>query len=288
MTRLDDYRRWHWLQRETSDIDPVYPVYQWLIPAAGFTPEQAAWLVLLHVNYYHMGSALTAFEQRPEPGPPTPELLRLPTGTERRGHRDWRQMEKHWLALLGKVEQHGSARNWIRRGGTEWRELNEHLANVTGNGRWAAYKLAEMSQKILGVATEVADAGHAYSTGPRKGLADLFPGIPTDNSPSTIRSLEAQTSSLAGQLGEHDIGYVETSLCDFHSLLKGGYYLGHDIDAMQEQLLHPKAQNDMTKAAFIARAQALPNQYLGELNGWTGVDRERKAAYRDRGEILER
>ena len=34
------------------------------------------------------------------------------------------------------------------------------------------------------------------------------------------------------ELGETDVALVETSLCDFNSLVGGRYYLGHDIDAM--------------------------------------------------------
>jgi hypothetical protein len=290
VTLLDDYAHWHKLQRETDDIDPVYPVYNWLIKAAGLTIDQAAWLVLLHVNYYHMGSALAAFQQMPQPGPPTPALLKLPTGVERRGHRDWRQMERHWLALLGKFEKHGGAFEWLVAAGEHWPDLMEHLADVQGNGRWAAYKTGEMTQKILGLNTVITDASHAYSTGPRKGLTDLAEAlgtaIPTGNTPAVVAHLEEQTLGLARLLGENDIGYVETSLCDFHSLVKGGYYLGHDIDGMQEQLA--KVPSDLAEAARIARAQALPNEYLGELHGRDGVDRERKTIYRDRGEIVVR
>lgn len=285
--RMNDYARWHELQKYTHDIDPAYPVYRYLIHEQDLSRDDAAWLILLHVNYYHMGSALRAFELMPQPGVPKDELLHLPTGTERRGHRDWRQMERHWLALLGKFEEYGGPWGWISAAGTDWSRLQDHLTDVRGNGRWAAYKLGEMAQKLLGLQTVIADAGHRHSSGPRKGLQDLYQEpMPKDNAPGAIAILDNATERLAELLNEPDIGYVETSLCDFHSLLKGGYYLGHDIDAMQEQLL--KVPSGLANAAWQARVVTLPYAYLGERHGRDGVDRERKTAYRDGGRILER
>lgn len=285
--RMNDYARWHELQKYTQDIDPAYPVYRYVIRDQELGRDDAAWLILLHVNYYHMGSALRAFELMPEPSVPKDELLRLPTGTERRGHRDWRQMERHWLALLEKFEEYGGPWAWLTAAGTDWHALQDHLVDVRGNGRWAAYKLGEMAQKLLGLQTVIADAGHAHSSGPRKGLQDLHPQmLPTDNSAESIAILDHATEELAALLNEPDIGYVETSLCDFHSLLKGGYYLGHDIDAMQMQLC--VVQSGLRDVAWQGRALTLPYAYLGERHDWLGVDRERNAAYRNGGQILER
>jgi hypothetical protein len=101
-----------------------------------------------------------------------------------------------------------------------------------------------------------------------------------------IARLDRLTAALAADLGDSDVGQVETSLCDFHSLTKGGYYLGHDIDAMQEQL--HTTPSDLTPQAVAARLGTIPAAYLGEVGGWSGVDRDRRRAYRDTGRILER
>lgn len=284
--RRDDYRRWHHLQVATRDVDPAYPVLRGIVDQLGLDRDSAAWLVLLHVGYYQMGSALAAFAALPKPTAPSPALLRLPTGTERRAHRDVRQWDRHWRALLDAFDAHGGPYGWITAAGTDWAALNDHLATVYGNGRWAAYKTAELAQKVLDVPTEVADAGHAHSSGPRKGLA-LLHRIPAGNTAGDVAVLDGLTTTLADELGEHDIGQVETSLCDFHSLVKGGYYLGHDIDAMAEHLM--KVPGDLTQAAFDARATTLPPAYLAEAVGRPlAVDRDRKRAYATTGRILER
>ena len=70
---------------------------------------------------------------------------------------------------------------------------------------------------------------------------------------------------------------AETSLCDFNSLRKGKYYSGIDIDHMQEDLL--KTPSLYTDLAFEGRRRMIPNEYLGELNGWDGVRKEKKKEY---------
>ena len=83
---------------------------------------------------------------------------------------------------------------------------------------------------------------------------------------------------------------VETTLCDFHSLVKGRYYPGLDIDVMLEQLLGAGLSEEMLGVALRARRLSLPGEYLGELEGfrWRGPDRARKQVYRRTGEIVER
>lgn len=281
-----DYHRWHHLQVDTSDIDPTYPVYRHVIAEQSLTPDRAAWLMILHVAYYHVGSALRAFAALPDPAAPHPELLRLPCATERRGHRDDRQFTRHWLALLDVFDRAGGPDAWIRAGGTAWPALTTHLAAVHGNGRWAAYKLGEVAQKVLGVPTVITDAGHANSSGPRKGLGLLYNDLPAGNSPGEVAELDTLTQQLADELAEPDIGLVETSLCDYHSLTRGRYYLGHDIDAMQDQLY--RVRSDFTPAVFRARAATLPHAYLGELAGWVTVDTARTRIYAATGDIVER
>lgn len=283
--RLADYRRWHRLQVASGDIDPAYPVLRILGDALG--PEEAGWLVLRHVAYYHLGSALRSYCE--SPGAALPDrLLKLRTGTERRAHRDVRQFRRHWDDLAVTIDRYGGVVSWLTPtavGVEGWRELSDRITAVRGNGRWAAYKLAELAQKVLGAKIDAPDAGHADSTGPRKGLALLRP-IPSGNSPKEIALLNRITTVLAQHVGEADVAQVETSLCDFHSGFHGRYYIGRDIDEQQEHLI--AMPSDLTPAAYAARAASFPLRFLGEVNGWNGVDKPRCRVYRDRGEIVER
>jgi hypothetical protein len=284
------YSEWHRLQVTTDDLDPAYPVLRELSEAWALDRDALCWLIALHVAYYHLGSALVAFsrtngEARGLPG--TPEALRasglldLPTATERRGHRTRGPLANHLLAI-GETHREGGWQ-WYEQSGWDWTRLNDQLVTVTGNGRWAAYKTAELVQKVAGAPLVAADAGHRYSSGPRKGLELLFADLPTGQTPDVIAALDRATSELAAELGEPDLAQVETSLCDFHSLAKGGYYLGHDIDAMQGQLLDPRVPDPTPPEVWDARATVFSPDLLGEVNGWMGPRRALKPLFRHYG-----
>jgi Alpha-glutamyl/putrescinyl thymine pyrophosphorylase clade 2 len=271
-----DYARFHRIQVASRDIDPVYPVYRQLAADLGLTAEDRTRLVLLHVAYYHAGSALAALDGA---------HWRLPCGTERRGHRDDRQLRRHLDGLAQAGAQPGGYTAFLRPRAGSWDALTARLRELPGNGRWAAYKAAEMLQKVCGYAVTAPDMGHAHSSGPRHGLALLYPGIPEGNSPADIARLDAISAALAAGLPA-PVEEAETTLCDFHAMHGGRYYPGHDIDVMLAQLI--AVQSGLTAAFLAARRAVLPPAYLGEIHGWSGVDRGRCRAYRDTGQIRER
>jgi hypothetical protein len=290
--RVEEYRRWHWLQRETQDIDPVYPVLRHFMVHGEVDNDARAWLIFLHVAYYHLGSAAVAWdltERSPEKimGASIFGLRPLPCATERRGHRDRAAMSAHFRSLLDTIDHYGGP--YALLCAPSWAELTERVMSVHGNGRWAAYKTCELAQKVLGIAIVPPDAAHESSTGPRQGLSDVLGPQPGGNLRAVIGELNRRTARLAARIGETDLGYVETSLCDYHSLINGRYYLGHDIDQMLEQLY----VNNVGQLATImellqSRLEVLPVTYLGEMTGRMGPDKDRKHVYARTGQILER
>lgn len=288
---LETYARWHRAQLTTGDLDPAYPVLRYVARQWGLDRDAVCWLIALHVAYYHLGSALAAFSRtdgHPRGVGSTSQalaargLLSLPCATERRGHRSPGPLARHLLAIAKAHSDGGWA--WHEQSDWDWHRLNDQLVTVDGNGRWAAYKTAELVQKVAGAPLVAADAGHRYSTGPRKGLELLFE-LPAGQSPEAIAHLDRVTTALAGRIGEKDLAQVETSLCDFHSLTKGSYYLGHDIDAMLGQLLDPRVPDPTPTAVWGARALAFDPTLLGEAQGWAGVRPTLKRLYRQTGAL---
>jgi len=175
-----------------------------------------------------------------------------------------------------------------------WRRLQRLLRQPYGNGRWAAYKTGEILMKVNGYRLEPTDMGNDFSTGPRQGLA-LFFDVVKGNGPDALRELDKQGELLRLTLA-YDYGIVlpieelETALCDFHALTDGRYYVGHDIDSMQEQIQNAAADfrkgGELVEEIWMAREKALPRAYLGEFTGRNGVDRRRLSAYSHTGEIL--
>lgn len=215
--------------------------------------------------------------------------MKRPTGTERRAHRDPAQFAPH-IYELGRM----LTPDYIDVLQTmNWYELQDELARWRGNGRWAAYKTGEMLGQVNDWPIEPLDAGHANSSGPRKGLGDIYPDLVplTGNHPSVIRLLDRRTERLADAL-ELPVRQVETVLCDWHSVLKGSYYIGHDIDLMLEQTLHPSVAGAERLLIIDTRADVFHERWLGEFNDagdeprWLGVRKELKKLYRDRGELI--
>lgn len=279
----EDYPRWHWAQVESKDLDPMYPLLRELSDRWRLDEEQRAWLCICHVIWYHPGSTIIAFQLAPSARQLVldQQLLKLPTTTERRGHRVPSALVKH-LEDLQVVFDDGVL-PWVYNAIVDlspkeaWTVLNNELIGIVGNGRWAAYKTAEMLQKVCNVPIQAPDAGHRYSSGPRRGLELLEPDMcPWGNTKGDIAVLDFLTEQWAEELGEQDIAQVETSLCDFNSLVHGRYYLGHDIDAIYDAWMKLSAW--IPPEAWDARLAVFDPEYINE-----GVDKARKRLYLERG-----
>lgn len=276
-------------------MDPVYPVLKEMGRLLDLDEEKMNWLIHVYVAYYDMGSALRCFESNPIPTVPQTPILGLFCATERRGHRDPYRFRSHFESIVSISENNGGLGAWIRRYVSKdpeisWLRICSALEAIHGNGRWAAYKIAEMLQKVIDLPIQAPDMGHANSTGPRDGLAYLYEDLPEGNRAEDIAKLDAVSADLIGRMlnkgVEAKIEEVETALCGLKSLINGHYYIGADIDKMQESL--DKQPCSLTPIAYEARKNVFPHNYLGELNGWRGIDKERLKAYKITGKILTR
>ena len=309
---LAEYAAFHREAVSCGDNDPVYPVWDRLRVRLGWDTETYLWACLVYVAYYHLGSALRVLEHHPRPTVPRAELLALPCATERRGHRDPTKLKAHLAGVVDAANTHGGLLAWLQSGGCApdmdrwnntdtraaertrlYRAAFNHFQTLRGNGRWAAYKLCDLLGSTLIPPLTPSDMGHAHSTGPREGLALLRAGLPTGNRTADIAELDAISGELCAYLAalEQDgpavpASVAETTLCDFHALHGGRYYVGNDIDQMQAQLV--RVLSALTDEAFLSRLDTLPVAYLGELSGWDRPDPDRRSHYRRTGEIIVR
>lgn len=297
MSLWSDYERFHRLAVETGDIDPVYPVlrhYGWHFTGDA---ESLLWLTFLHVAYYDLGSAITVWHATPQPA--MPAVIRYPTGTERRAHRDTPQLERHLADLVATAEHYGGLGAWLNKAMASaptpedrWDEVSAAVRSVMGNGRWAGFKTCEMLAKVNDYDLAAPDMDHRYSSGPRHGLRMLYPDLPTTDRAEDVADMDQASLQLVDHLAAlglpgADLATAETSLCDFHSLAHGNYYVGHDIDQMLAQL-NRRDDLEHMDVLHAARATAFPDAYLGERHGWDGVDKERRKVYMLTKEIVER
>lgn len=286
------YATFHAESVASNEIDDVYPVFREFGKILELDPDEGVWLTFLYVAYYNVNSTLQVFEHNRRPAIPSPDQLRLPTGIERRGHRVPERLWKH-IAAIVSIDESNGLRRWIESYVTDdpiesWNKVTEALESIPGNGRWASYKTAEMLWKINGLPLQAPDMGHAHSTGPRQGLALLYEDLPAGNGREDVARLDQISLDLLGRLKalgvDAKIEEAETSLCDLHALHSGHYYMGMDIDAMLENLL--RCPSPLREQMFEARRRAIPSHYLGELNGWTGVDKARRRVFKDTGQLL--
>lgn len=300
---MDDLARFARYQVATADIDPVYPVLRALYGAnPNWSSEMRLWHTLLYVAYYNLPSGYRAFAYvaSPENVHMLPvEVLKLPTGVERRGLRGGFHMQEHLYSLAEHWRAYGHSWESFLQSGfatdrcENWSTLQRTLQRVKHNGRWAAYKTGELLQKVHNFPVEPTDMGMAFSSGPRWGLAQFF-GPVQGNDREAIDYLDTQAEVLNRYLMSEyglDLGIeeLETILCDFHSLMRGRYYVGKDIDEMQAQILvHEGASSRRLHALWTARAAALSPLYLGERTGRRGIDRDRLTLYRTTGQIVTR
>jgi hypothetical protein len=292
MTRREDYYRFHEIQVECRDMDPAYPVLSDLARTLGLQTEDRLWLVLVFTAYYHLGSALSAFDTSPLPTHASTAARDLPCATERRGHWHRPRLARHLSAVQEIARGPGGLTGWLVSdlNGTpeeNWRQVQHRAGLLPGNGRWASFKTTELVKEILGLELHAPDMQHAHSSGPRKGLELLHPGLPTGNGPADVDALDRLSAQLVTNMRRRGVKVAvetaETSLCDFHSMASGRYYPGHDIDQMQLQL--DSVKSALTDYAWRARRRVLPEHYLGEVTGRSGLDRQAMVCYRTTGRI---
>lgn len=263
----------------SGDIDPAYPVMRFIQQELFKTEEERLWASMVYVAYYNLTSAVTVWLH--------PERLgdKLPIATERRGFRDHAKLWRHLEDLAWQAEAYGDFRSWLLAGGETYRAVFQQIGLAWGNGRWACYKLSEILHTVHGWPFMAApDMALKESSGPRAGLA-LFTGPLADD------ELEPMAAKLDWMLEAHGIDLepeqLETVLCDFHAMVDGRYYVGHDIDQQAEQAVEAEAA--VRVLIQRARVASFHPAYLAELNGrpWA-VDRERCGAYKATGAVLTR
>jgi hypothetical protein len=309
----------------SQDIDPAYPTLRKLQERLGLTGtknEQGLWLTVLYQAFYNLPSALAACHRIGWPvsqqGLCETRLHELPIGTERRGLRGGMVRDYlwgYWMAVEGEAtnwqivhsgERWVSQRRWMRHGWTgedseEERYLKfwDQWQTIPYNGRWSAFKTAELLKEVHHFRMTAPDMRMQHCSGPREGLIWLYSlELKPYKAKDRIRILNDYGLRLRRALADRGLPlsweHLETVLCNFNSMRQGKYYVGHDIDEMQEQLMAARERglfqdwDEGWTALIRARQEALPLTYLGEFNGWRGIAHDRMGEYARTGRILTR
>lgn len=282
-----DFCRFAEAQIRSGDLDPTYPVLREVYAQRGYDLDAALWHTLLYVTFYNLGTAERVFQKYPTPVV-VREPLTFPTGIERRGFRGNALANQHVNHLVGEWGAAGGPSAWVERtigagGERGWKSLRIAFQRAPYGGNWSSYKWADLVKNVHGfpiTADDIGVGGGGATAGPVPGMVRLT-GQPWQRCADDVL-LQRQLMIQCKEQGVpfDGLDQLETALCDFNSLCKGSYYMGHDIDQQMAQLA------GLSQDWWDARRKVFPAQYLGEVGGWDGVRKGRKRAYADRQELL--
>lgn len=275
-------------QISSGDLDPTYPVLRHYYEMLNLTPDERLWRTLLYVTWYNLHSAEQAWHRFPQ-ATELPSDTRYPTGTERRGFRGNNLAALHVNSVLAIVRRNfgGSLSTWVSEavgagGKAGWQRVRSAFQQVPYGGNWSSYKWADLLKSVHGYPITAADigvGGGGETAGPVPGLVRLT-GLPWQRVAVDV-DLQQDVHLAAVSRGVPFAGLdmLETACCDFNSMSKGQYYVGHDIDAQMEHLQHCSAE------LKEARRVSFPPAYLGEVGGWKGVRKELKTHFLRTGAV---
>lgn len=272
----------------SKDIDPAYPMLKDVYDKLGLSLDDRVWRTVLYVTFYSLGSAEIAWERYPT-APDRVEPFALPTGVERRGMRGQPdRVAGHLNCVLDAAQSCGGIGRWAenqaREGGTRgWDDTRQEFESLEQCGPWASYKWADLMKHTLGFEIEASDigvGGRGKKAGPIPGMVWLT-GMDWKQCAHDV-GRQKQLLEICRDKGVPFAGLdqLETSLCDVNSMIKGRYYVGHDIDLMMTQL------QTATPMFWESRSRVFEPQWLGEKRGWFGSRHELESLYKTRGKVF--
>lgn len=285
-----DFKRFAKAQIASGDLDPTYPLLKAIHGGSGVDERTAIWRTLLFVAVYHLGSAEQLWAAVPtfKDVIGLPERLKrmnLPTGTERRCFRGQpAPLAQHItaMAMAGLPEQLLALRAQ-HKSVFLWRAIRETFQAIPFAGPWSSYKLADLLKHVHGFEADAPDlgiGGGGESAGPIPGLVRLT-GRPWREAASDVSlHMRLRTRAVEEGVPFQGLDQLETALCDFNSLCKGSYYVGHDIDDQMTKL------NGLSLRWWDARRRLFPESFLGECNGYFGVRSSLKREYVDNNRLV--
>lgn len=241
---LDDLTTFAQLEIVTKDVEPWALIIKDLLQHGDLDQEQALWVLSLYNTYDSLGSAWCIYRRWPDPllwsvAPDGQDARNYPIMQERRnlfGGRVLRRLNEYAGFLTG-----GQQLPWLTSclllndPYDDYARLMNHLRQIWGVGRLAAFEWAEFLSKVAGFPVHSPDAELWESSGPRQSLQKLY----GNQSPTKEWLTEAATHCRDHlRLNGVDLEWedFETIVCDFNVMRNGRYYVGRHLAALKEEI----------------------------------------------------
>lgn len=268
----------------SKDIDPVYPILKEMYDLLDLGHEERLWFTFLYMGFHSLPSAAAAFAEQPKPGPLHKGLYKLPMTMQRRNLRGGK-LRSHVASYLDAID--GSTQDsWIRNGFVRGDATHNFEAfwltsqSLWGNGRLTAYKWAEILEYVHGYEMRAPDMRLDQCLGPRRGVELVYDLLDAPTPPLNVAGDDVKARLQDGLGYELRWAEVETCLCDFAALMQGRFYIGHDVDEIEEHILDAPIEDEQKTWLMQARLRAIPHEYLGEIQGWSRRDDALRKSYR--------
>jgi len=288
---LNNFARFGGAMILSGDIDPQFPILKNLYHTLNLDRNTALWWTCIYLLYYHLGSAVQAWKRYPEPCfiPKKDWSRDLPYFKQRRCFRG-NEYALNQINTIVKVSN-GDLATWIdnlvnNNSEESWTRIREAVSELPYHGPWSSYKFCDMMKFVHSYPITAPDIGTkpGATAGPIAGLNSLT-GLDWKicaNDNQLHRELLQMTIDLGAPVNGLD--QLESMLCDYQSLINGRYYVGHDIDRDQSQLmLH---NNKLSNILWKARRHIFDERLLGEVWDWSGVRSYLNGVYKDRRRII--
>jgi len=283
--QLRDFTRFGRALILSGDIDPQFPILRSLYKGLDLDQTHALWFSSVYLIYYHLGSACQAWESYPSPDVVQEADWRrdLPYFKQRRCFRGNDYARDQLNSLVEASD--GDLSSWVIRlvggGGEEgWTRLRSEISTLPYHGPWSSYKFCDMAKFVHHLPITAPDIGTkpGDTAGPIAGLTSLT-GLSWKQCAEDIQLHRDLLSYLLDEgVPASGLDVLESILCDWQSLIRGRYYVGHDVDRDQEQL--HLTNNDLSRFLWGARRSIFDPRLLGEVGGWYTVQRHLNGVYR--------
>jgi hypothetical protein len=297
---MDHWPLWiDFVRAETSAHGPD-PQFELLLELA---PEQSeiekVWLAGCYGAHHCVPSAFAVwreFRPRNVVRDPTPlfEWLQynwaaLPVRPEMRSHR---MVAKRHLCLLNFAE-YALSESW--RTGSYNVIWEDSISEVKFYSRYMAIKYLELLRRIARPDMVLSDMRAKNAWSPRIALGLLWPevaniiGDKQNNTPNAIALAEECATRTIKRLEEREITIsyfqLQVMLCEYREALVGGFYDGGGHDEEMDYIKIAESKFDMTHV-WETRKRIFKHEYLGELNGWFGIRKERYQEWKAKGKAM--
>jgi len=309
---LEDFVKYYIASIVTGDVDPEYPLINYLKKKLNFNQEELLWYCWLYGATYHEASTHWIWLNLPEPMPSIEKFTswherhkkQIEFGRDLRGsrlklHLKYRDYKRH-------VDKYGSQAEFFK--GKSYMELWNIFRNeMFLFGRYSTFFYLETLKRCAKLPISAPSMFLEEAWSPRKAICYIF-GLDFNTTPPEvaaikgdeilnllkIRCAEAKVNRINSK---HEIitndgvdyEYLETVLCAFRgAIFEGSRYVGYYIDRMQGGILKME-QKTRTKLTDLweARQELFPHGHLGELHNWNNIRKPLLAVYAKTGKIVD-